>query len=125
MGCCLRKVIKENKIKLLNKEKVVPREQIRVVMWLSLFLLFLEKCKFILIYLYLYSILFIVKENIGKDKRNMEKYVKDIKIGNEINRHEKGWQRVVGIRKSYFIYITLENGEELYYREDEKLFVIE
>lgn len=54
----------------------------------------------------------------------MEKYAKDIKIGDTVNRHCQGWQTVTNIRKSYLIYITFSNIEEIYYSPHDKLFVV-
>lgn len=53
----------------------------------------------------------------------MEKYAKDIKIGDTVNRHCQGWQTVTNIRKSYLIYITFSNGEEMYFHLGDKLLV--
>ena len=54
----------------------------------------------------------------------MEKYAKDIKIGDTVNRYCQGWQTVTNIRKSYLIYITFSNGEEIYFNPSDKLFVV-
>lgn len=54
----------------------------------------------------------------------MEKYAKDIKIGDTVNRHCHGWQTVTSIRKCHLIYITFSNGEEIYYNQYDKLFVV-
>lgn len=54
----------------------------------------------------------------------MEKYAKDIKIGDTVNRHCQGWQMVTSIRKCYLIFITFSNGEEMYFNPNDKLFVV-
>lgn len=57
---------------------------------------------------------------------NMKKTTcKKIKIGDKVYRHEKGWAKVVGIVKSYFVYITFDNGDVIYYVESDKIIVSE
>lgn len=56
----------------------------------------------------------------------MEKYAKDIKKGDKIkiNRNGIGWGFVTQVKKTYFIFITCEDGETMYYRPDEKIIVV-
>lgn len=55
----------------------------------------------------------------------MKKTALKIKIGDKVNRHEKGWSKVVWIKKGFMVYITFENGDVIPYDEYDELFIAE
>ncbi len=40
-----------------------------------------------------------------------------------MNRHEKGWSKVVGIKKSFIVYLTFDNGDVMPYCESDELII--
>lgn len=48
-----------------------------------------------------------------------------IKIGDKVNRQEKGWSEVIGINKSFIMSITFKNGDVMHYGKFDEIFISE
>lgn len=48
-----------------------------------------------------------------------------IKIGDKVNRREKGWAEVIGIDKSFIMRITFKNGDVMHYGKFDEIFISE
>lgn len=55
---------------------------------------------------------------------NMEIFARDLRVGDKVNCHERGWLIVKEIKKQWIIYVTYDNGIEKYYSKEDRLFVI-
>ena len=55
----------------------------------------------------------------------MKKIALKIKIGDKVNRHEKGWSKVVGIKKSFMVYLSFESGDVILYDKYDELLIAE
>lgn len=60
----------------------------------------------------------------GRWSENMEIFARNLKVGDKVNCHERGWLTVKEIKKQWVIYVTYDNGTETYYSKEDRLFVI-
>lgn len=49
------------------------------------------------------------------------KFAKDVKVGDLVNGHEKGWIKVIEITKGWLITLRYSDGSDNYYQEYDRI----
>jgi hypothetical protein len=54
----------------------------------------------------------------------MDIFARDLRMGDKVNCHERGWLIVKKIENKWMLHITYNDGTEIDYFEGDRLFVI-